>query len=137
MAPFEWQRVYSLVEDSDAYYDALDYAMGALDDLRLERAYASLGWILSTCDLERCPTTFVLMALSVTTPIADKVPGREAFYQKVKAHLTATRPDEVDSLLRGYEGTPDRMASSQAAHNILDAAIGRLAAYPDAGMELK
>ena len=128
MAPFEWSRVYDLVEDSDAYYDALDYAMGALDDLRLERAYASLGWILSTCDLERCPVTFMLMALSVTTPIADKVPGREAFYQKVKAHLVATRADDVDGLLRGYEGTPERMASCQAAHNILDAAIGRLAA---------
>jgi hypothetical protein len=67
----------------------------------------------------------VLLIMLSTTLTLDKLPSRRAFVARVRAHLEKTRPEEVEDLLSGLEGTPADVASAQWGTSIIDGLAGR------------
>ena len=81
--------------------ELLDRSYDALDDLLLNGMPLACDAYLAEAEVERLGLVGSIGFLTVTLPAAADLPSRSAFGARVRAMVSARRPDEAEALLRG------------------------------------
>lgn len=110
-------RVSSAASDDSAAIDAIiqpmDELIGNLDRLfgllgyeipdRPDEAFLGVSDALAEINPSELTVRQSIALLGSCANLQDRLPGYALFYERARAHLAETRPDEVNELLEGYD----------------------------------